>query len=181
MQSFPQPLLQALGHRVPNRIYDLLYDELDHRTPAQLFDRIERRWHTRWSHAIHERDEDNRRRWSPHEIAEFLVGRGPCQNPACEDGHLIADSTPCPYCQHPEHRFTPTTPDTPPSSEHARRTAAQIRQMLVSTRTDRNKRPGMRRPGDAALLPASPAGRPPWVAAPSSHPGPLSSEGEDKY
>ncbi|WP_435191323.1 hypothetical protein [Streptomyces sp. bgisy126] len=123
---------------------DILFDELTRRTPAQLLARVERRWHTRWSHAIHERDEDNRRRWAPQEIAEFLVGRGPCQNSACEDGHLIHDDAPCGYCQQPEHRFVPGTAETTSTSEHARKTAAEIRQALIANRTDRKKKPDIR-------------------------------------
>ncbi|MFJ3505723.1 hypothetical protein [Streptomyces sp. NPDC090135] len=123
---------------------DILFEELTRRTPAQLLARVERRWHTRWSHAIHERDEDNRRRWAPQEIAEFLVGRGPCQNPVCEDGHLIHDDTPCGYCQQPEHRFVPGIAETTSTSEHARKTAAEIRQTLIANRTDRKKKPSIR-------------------------------------
>ncbi|MFC7930380.1 hypothetical protein [Streptomyces cinereoruber] len=141
MQGFPQPLLQALGHRFPRSLPDILFGELDHRTPAQLLARVERRWHTRWSHAIHERDEDDRRRWSPQEIAEFLVGRGPCRNPACEDGYLIHDDTPCGHCRQPEHRFVPGTAETTSTGEHARRTAAEIRRALLANRTDRKRKP----------------------------------------
>ncbi|GGR34846.1 hypothetical protein GCM10010497_41840 [Streptomyces cinereoruber] len=141
MQGFPQPLLQALGHRFPRSLPDILFGELDHRTPAQLLARVERRWHTRWSHAIHERDEDDRRRWSPQEIAEFLVGRGPCRNPACEDGYLIHDDTPCGHCRQPEHRFVPGTAETTSTGEHARRTAAEIRRALLAARTDRKRKP----------------------------------------
>jgi hypothetical protein len=140
MQGFPQPLLQALGHRIPKNLPDTLFNELNHRTPAQLLDRIERRWHTRWSHAIHERDENNQRRWSPQEIADYLVTRGPCQNHACEDGHLIHDGSPCPRCQQPEHRFVPGTADTTATTQHARETAAQIRQKLVASRADRKQK-----------------------------------------
>ncbi|MEV6332049.1 hypothetical protein [Streptomyces sp. NPDC051909] len=159
MQGFPQPLLQALGHRVPPTLHDILYAELAHRTPAQLLDRIERRWHTRWSHAIHERDEDDRRRWAPQEIAEFLVGRGPCRNSACEDGHLIRDSSACPYCQKPEHRFVPGIAEAPATSEHARRTAAEIRQAMVATRSGRTK-PTLR-PGPSPWPPPPPPSQEP--------------------
>ncbi|MGV9883305.1 hypothetical protein [Streptomyces sp. NPDC003006] len=153
MQGFPQPLLKALGHRLPRTLPDILFAELAHRTPAQLLDRIERRWHTRWSHAIHERDEDNRLRWAPQEIAEFLVGRGPCPNPACEDGRTIHDGAPCSSCQQPEHRFVPGTAEATSTSEHSRKTAAEIRKTLVASRSDRKKKPGIR-PG------ASPGHRP---------------------
>ncbi|MFF0434470.1 hypothetical protein ACFYU9_19835 [Streptomyces sp. NPDC004327] len=143
LQGFPQPLLQALGFSLPRSLHDILYAELAHRTPAQLLDRVERRWHTRWSHALHERDEDDRRRWAPQEIAEFLVGRGPCRNPACEDGHLVQDGAPCPYCKEPEHRFVPGTAETTATDEHARRAAAGIRRALVAGRAARpGKRPG---------------------------------------
>ncbi|MEV6549217.1 hypothetical protein AB0M57_10950 [Streptomyces sp. NPDC051597] len=150
MQGFPQPLLQALGHRLPPTLPDILLAELTHRTPAQLLDRVERRWHTRWSHAIHERDEDNRRRWAPQEIAEFLVRRKPCENHACEDGRLIHDDSPCPHCQQPENRFIPGKAAAPATTEHARKTVAEIRQALLTSRTDRKKRPDLR---DASARP----------------------------
>lgn len=153
MQGFPEPLLQALGHRIPPNLPDILFDELNYRTPAQLLDRIERRWHTRWSHAIHERGEDNRRRWSPEEIADSLVARGPCQNPACEDGRLVHDENPCPHCQQPENRFVPGTADATASTRHARDTAAQIRQALLAGRSERKK--PANRPGAAAWPPSS--------------------------
>ncbi|MET8506989.1 hypothetical protein ABZV60_20375 [Streptomyces sp. NPDC004787] len=155
MQGFPQPLLQALGHRLPPTLPDILFAELAHRTPAQLLDRIERRWHGRWSHAIHERDEDNRRRWAPQEIAEYLVRRRPCENRACEDGRLLHDDSPCPYCQQPENRFVPGTAG-PATTAHARRTAAEIRQALRAGRTDRKKRPDLR---DASARPGHWPGR----------------------
>ncbi|MFE7616835.1 hypothetical protein [Streptomyces sp. NPDC057496] len=159
MQSFPQPLLQALGHRIPRNLPDILFAELSRRTPAQLHDRIERRWHTRWSHAIHERDEDNRRRWAPQEIAEFLVARSPCQHQPCEDGRLLHDDSPCPYCQQPLHRFVPGTAETPTTTEHARKTAASIRQALIAGRTDRNKKSALR-PGTPLSPTATPPGHP---------------------
>lgn len=143
MQGFPQPLLQALGHRLPPTLPDILFAELAHRTPAQLLDRVERRWHTRWSHAIHERDEDNRRRWAPQEIAEFLVSHRSCENRACEDGRLLHDDSPCPHCQQPENRFVPGTAS-PATTDHARKSAAEIRQILLASRTDRKKRPELR-------------------------------------
>lgn len=141
LQGFPAPLLQALGHRVPRTLPDILYGELEHRTAAQLLDRVERRWSNRWSHAIHERDEENRRRWAPQEIAEALVSPGRCGNRACEDGYLLTDGAPCPYCQQPAHRFVPATAETVATSEHARATAARIRRTLVGNRAAA-KRPG---------------------------------------
>ncbi|MFD0629156.1 hypothetical protein ACFQ2K_47635 [Streptomyces sanglieri] len=148
MQGFPQPLLQALGHRVPRTLPDILFEELKHRTAAQLLDRIERRWSNRWSHAIHERDEENRRRWAPQEIAEALVRPSSCSNRACEDGYLLADGAPCPYCRRPAHRFVPATAEAISTSEHARATAAQIRQALISNRST-GKKPNRGAPSGA--------------------------------
>ncbi|MFD7493637.1 hypothetical protein ACFV8T_14680 [Streptomyces sp. NPDC059832] len=155
MQGFPQPLLQALGHRVPRTLPDILFEELERRTAAQLLDRIERRWSNRWSHAIHERDEENRRRWAPQEIAEALVSPGACSNRACEDGYLLADGAPCPYCQRPAHRFVPATADAISTSEHARATAAQIRQALIGNRSAGKKPNRGAQPG---AWPTPPAG-----------------------
>ncbi|MET8744791.1 hypothetical protein [Streptomyces sp. NPDC004728] len=154
MQGFPQPLLQALGHRVPRTLHDILYEELKLRTAAQLLDRIERRWSNRWSHAIHERDEENRRRWAPQEIAEALVSPTNCSNRVCEDGYLLPDAAPCPYCRRPAHRFVPATAEAISTSEHARATAAQIRQALISNRSA-GKKPNL--PAQPGSWPAPPA------------------------
>lgn len=95
---------------------------------------MERRWNARWSHALHEKDEDGRRR-QPMEIAERLLRPGRCDGPQCEDGRLIAADTPCPYCARPLHRFVPAQADRGTASDRARATAAAIRREMLDRRT----------------------------------------------
>ncbi|WP_326701442.1 hypothetical protein OG909_31480 [Streptomyces sp. NBC_01754] len=143
LQALPRPLLQALGHRAPRSVPDLVHQELGRRTADQLLERVERRWNVRWSHALHEKDEDGRRRWAPEEIAEALVGPGRCTEPQCEDGYLISTGTPCRHCMRPTHRFVPATADRTAASDHARASAARIRRALLE---GRSTKPGTPRP-----------------------------------
>lgn len=135
LRAIPQPLTQALGRRMPQEIHELIHQELGRRTPAQLVDRMERRWNTRWSHALHEKDEDGRRRWSVEAIAEQLLQPGHCSDPQCEDGYLVTTDTPCVRCQHPTHRFVTAVADRTATSAHARATASEIRRALLDNRS----------------------------------------------
>ncbi|MET8173169.1 hypothetical protein [Streptomyces clavifer] len=143
LQAFPQPLLQALAHRTPRSVYDLVHQELVRRTPDQLLERLERRWNGRWAHALHEKDEDGRRRWAPQEIAEALLSPGRCADSQCEDGYLITTDTPCGQCLRPTHRFVTAVADHTATTAHARASAAWIRRALVE---GRSTKPGKPRP-----------------------------------
>ncbi|MFG3497759.1 hypothetical protein [Streptomyces sp. NPDC047928] len=147
LQAFPQPLLQALGHRVPRSLHELVHQELAHRTADQLLDRVERRWYTRWAHALHEKGEDGRRLWSAQAVAEQLLTRGPCADLGCEDGHLVTTGTACTRCRRPQHRFVPAVADGTATPERVRRVAAEIRHALLEHRSRRQPpRPGQ--PGE---------------------------------
>ncbi|MEV0495000.1 hypothetical protein [Streptomyces atratus] len=141
LQAFPHQLTQAFGRRLPAELRDLVHQQLGHRTPDQLLDRVERRWNVRWAHALHEKDEDGRRRWTPQEIAEQLIRPGACSHPQCEDGFLLTTDTACTYCRRPTHRFVPSAADRTATTEHARATAADIRRTLLQNRA-RTRRPG---------------------------------------
>ncbi|MER5896693.1 hypothetical protein [Streptomyces sp. NPDC001876] len=143
LQALPQPLVQALGHRTPQSVHELIHRELGRRTADQLLDRLERRWNVRWAHALHEKDEDGRRRWTAQEVAEALLSPGHCTNPQCEDGYLVTSDTPCGQCLRPTHRFVTSVADRTATSAHARETAAQIRRALLE---GRSTKPGKPRP-----------------------------------
>ncbi|MFF2653484.1 hypothetical protein [Streptomyces sp. NPDC058045] len=132
LQAFPQPLLQALGHRVPQALPELVRRELERRTPDQLLDRLERRWGVRWSHALYETDEDGRRRHSPEDIATALLAPSACREPRCEDGQLTGSGAACPECRAPEHRFAPGAGPTADPA-HVRAKAAEMRRALAGS------------------------------------------------
>ncbi|WP_406458218.1 hypothetical protein OG782_35570 [Streptomyces sp. NBC_00876] len=132
--ALPAPLIREFGARFPNELVELIRRELRRRTPDQLRDRVERRWHARWSHTLQEKDEDGRRR-KPLEIAEQLLRPGLCAESRCEDGRLVTDDTPCPRCANPLHRFVPAQADRRAASDRARTTAAAIRREMLDRRT----------------------------------------------
>ncbi|MFF2409834.1 hypothetical protein [Streptomyces sp. NPDC058092] len=143
LQALPQPLLRALGRRLPPAVVELVHQELSRRSAYQLLDRVERRWNLRWAHALHEKNGESERRWSAADIAEQLLRPGSCSNPQCEDGCLVATDTACPHCRRPEHRFLSSVADRVATSDRARATAAEIRRAMLDRR-DRTRRPGPR-------------------------------------
>ncbi|MEC4015366.1 hypothetical protein [Streptomyces sp. H27-D2] len=128
----PDAMMQALGHRLPRSVPETIRDQLAHRSPQQLYERIERRWYSRWSHALTEKDAEGRRRWHPDEVAVCLVRAGWCQAAGCEDGRLLDADCSCPACSQPEHRFTPGQ-GRPASPQVASRAAADMRRALLSS------------------------------------------------
>ncbi|MEW1692217.1 hypothetical protein ACIQOF_13485 [Streptomyces sp. NPDC091265] len=150
LYALPQPLMREFGGRYPAELIELIHQELRRRSADQLLDRVERRWHTRWAHALQEKDEDGRRRWLPGEIAGHLLRASHCGDPQCEDGRLIATDTPCPHCGHPLHRFVPAQADRRATTDRARATAAEIRRELLDRRTDQRRRGTGSRPGNIA-------------------------------
>ncbi|MER6770229.1 hypothetical protein ABT389_10795 [Streptomyces bacillaris] len=138
LQALPHQLVQALGGRIPSTVHDLIHQELERkRTAGLLRERIERRWNLRWSHALNERDEDGRRRWSAQEIAEQLLMPGSCSDPECEDGYLTTTDAPCARCRQPLHRFVTSVAGHTADPDHARAAAARIRRAMVENRTHR--------------------------------------------
>lgn len=113
--------MDAMQGRVSAVVFQTVLSELERRKPQQLTDRTERRWYGRWVHAIREKGEDNRPRWSADEIALHLIAPGSCPVADCEDGVLINTDQICSHCQQPEHRFVPGTAAA--SSDQARNDA----------------------------------------------------------
>lgn len=141
LNALPQPLVQGFGRGLPAEIHDLIRQELGRRTAFVLRERIERRWNLRWAHALHEKDEDGRRRWTPLEIAEALLTRGRCPDPDCEDGYLVSTDLPCGRCRQPTYRFVPSVSERRATTDHARHTAAEIRRSLLENRTRTRRAP----------------------------------------
>ena len=139
LQALPQPLMQALGHRLPQSVHEVIHEELARRTADQLLDRLERRWNMRWAHALQEKDEDGLRRWSPQEIAEALLRPAGCADPQCEDGYLVTTDTPCTRCRQPAYRFVTSVADRTATADHARAAAADIRKAILESRSRRKR------------------------------------------
>lgn len=126
--------MRAFGGCFPRELAGLIRRELDRRSPDQLLDRAERRWHARWSHTLQETDEDGRRR-RPLEIAEQLLRPGMCAEPACEDGRLLTTDAACGRCARPLHRFVPDQAGSSAGSDRARTAATAIRREMLDRRT----------------------------------------------
>lgn len=151
----PRPLMDAMHGRVPADVYQTVLAELGRRSPQQLTDRVERRWYLRWAHALRERDEDNRPRWSADEIALQLVAPAACPVADCEDGVIVHSDRVCVHCQQPEYRFVAGTAGT--SSVHTRSAAlAAMRQAVRSspswTGATARGRTSEARPADPAAM-----------------------------
>lgn len=126
---------------MPAEVHDLIREELGRRTAYLLRERIERRWNLRWAHALHETDDDGRRRWTPLQIAEALLARGRCSDPECEDGYLVTTGVSCGRCRQPTYRFVPSVSERRATTDHARHTAAEIRRTLLENRTRTRRTP----------------------------------------
>ncbi|WP_016908953.1 hypothetical protein [Streptomyces xiaopingdaonensis] len=104
LAALPEPLLRACGGALPPTALDVLHAELRTRTPAELINRIGRRWWTSWAHRplrAEEPDEEHR----PDTVLTRLLAPTPC-NGRCEDGWHRADpgrpdedDRPCPVCR----------------------------------------------------------------------------------
>ncbi|MEU8892976.1 hypothetical protein [Streptomyces sp. NPDC048442] len=130
----PSPLVDAMHGRLPAAVRDTVFAELARRSPQQLSDRVERRWHRRWAHAWRERAAENpkKRRWNPDEIALMLVAPGTCPAPDCEDGMRLRSERTCAHCQRPEYRYI--ADDTVPASAQTQQDAlAAIRRALLAS------------------------------------------------
>ncbi|MFD9685179.1 hypothetical protein ACFWXO_05385 [Kitasatospora sp. NPDC059088] len=134
-EGYPAPLLHVLSKAggLPHTVPALVRQELEHRRPAELRERIERRWYLRYSNLS--RPELEAR---ADEIAVELIQPSDCPDPKCEDGSLLENSSSCPHCRpsrtrfdiHPEH-----LPDgnARASIETVARVAALIRAQMRQT------------------------------------------------
>ncbi|MFG2844189.1 hypothetical protein ACGF12_13605 [Kitasatospora sp. NPDC048296] len=136
-QAYPPVLLSALQRRggIPAAVREAVLDQLRHRSPATLRERIERRWFTRFNHLpageVAQRADD---------IAFDLVAAPHCPDPRCEDGWLLDqydDASGCPRCRRRRIEVTLYEPAAhPPSTpEHQQHMAARIRDQIRTTRS----------------------------------------------
>ncbi|MFB7383158.1 hypothetical protein ACFC6U_39750 [Kitasatospora purpeofusca] len=132
-QAYPPVLAAALQRRggIPVAVREAVLDQLGHRSPATLRERIERRWWARWSHLpageIAERADD---------IAYALVAEPGCPEPRCEDGWLLDTDHGCPRCRQRTVDTAAVAPAGPPAARTTvAAAAAAIRQTILTSRT----------------------------------------------
>ncbi|GAA3011868.1 hypothetical protein GCM10020229_24110 [Kitasatospora albolonga] len=140
-EAFPPALQRALAARggVPVPVHDLVLHQLHQRTPAELRERIERRWYLRFSQLtaaqITERTD---------EIALDLIAPGTCPDPWCEDGWLLDQhdtARGCPRCRHRTVDTTALPADGAPASAGTVTAAvASIRHSILLARTTSHAR-----------------------------------------
>ena len=98
--SLPDAVVRACGGTAPAAVVRMIRSELRVRTAGQLAERIERRWHSRWSHLPLRRagQEEGQADYGPDQVAVWLVEPGQCSG-GCEDGWAAGSGDPCPVCQ----------------------------------------------------------------------------------
>jgi hypothetical protein len=135
-QAYPAPLLSALARLggIPSTVKTVVLDQLEHRTPALLRERIERRYYLHYAQLT-----GAELLVRADEIALALVAPGPCPEPRCEDGWLLDDADRaggCPHCRHRRMDANMLPADGPPAAAtQVHRYAAQIRQRLRQDRS----------------------------------------------
>lgn len=152
--ALPDPVLRACGGTAPAAVFRVIRSELLVRTASQLADRIERRWHNRWSHLPLHRTDDGTGQggYGPDDVARWLVEPGRCTG-GCEDGWMPGSGEPCPLCQPPPR---PPRPAVAPSAVAAD---------MAATARDAIRRSKAARPRGGYLPPEpAPAGEPSQAA-----------------
>ena len=100
LRALPDGLIRACGGTAPAAAVEMIRAELQIRTAGQLVERIERRWHARWSHlplrAVG--DSGDRAGYGPDDVAVWLVAPGRCGG-GCEQGWMLGTGDPCPRCR----------------------------------------------------------------------------------
>ncbi|MFE0457758.1 hypothetical protein ACFW1A_00675 [Kitasatospora sp. NPDC058965] len=132
-QAYPPVLLTALQRRggIPVAVREVVLDQLRHRTPAQLRERLERRFFAAYAHLpaghIAERAD---------EIAYALLVAPACPEPRCEDGWLLDADHGCPRCRQRRVETAATAPAGPPATRATvTAAAAECRRTILSSRT----------------------------------------------
>ncbi|GAA1553479.1 hypothetical protein GCM10009731_04590 [Streptomyces globosus] len=143
LKALPEPVVRACHGRLPAFLLEAIRAELAHRSPAQLADRVERRWWNYWSNQPLRQDPTPRTPGhSPEHVAYWLISPTDCPV-RCEDGFQPLDpAVPCATC-HPAP--SPAPSPAAAASDHSAAFAASIRTQLQS-RPGRNPRPSRRAP-----------------------------------
>ncbi|MDH6129366.1 hypothetical protein [Kitasatospora sp. GP82] len=132
-QAYPPVLQAALARHggLPASVRQLVLHELHHRTPAELRERIERRWYARFSHLPAGEIADR-----ADEIALDLAAAPACLDPRCEDGWQLDADHGCPRCR---QRLVNTNAlpldGEPASTATAAAAVASIRRTILLSRT----------------------------------------------
>jgi hypothetical protein len=139
MEGYPLPLLTALRHRggLPHTVPPVLREQLAVRTPAQLRERIERRWFLRFSH-LPGPDLVSR----ADEIALVLVVSGVCGDLQCEDGWLLDAGVSCGRCRPTRCRFDMRSEDFPDGGQSS---AVEVARVASAIRAELRRTYGMPR------------------------------------
>ncbi|MFJ6140550.1 hypothetical protein [Kitasatospora sp. NPDC092286] len=95
-EGYPRVLLGILNKLggLPHVVRPLIHHELASRTPAQLRERIERRWYLHYAQLSKPELTDR-----ADIIAEDLVRSSDCPEPRCEDGWLLDHNRSCVRCR----------------------------------------------------------------------------------
>ncbi|GAA2411614.1 helix-turn-helix domain-containing protein [Nonomuraea africana] len=111
--ALPEDLRRRISRGASGQVLTAIQRELATRTPAELVERVERRW-TWWLHTNeHARVND------PVAAAITLVRARQCANARCEDGQDLDQGGDCPACQGGAHRTDTPPPSTPPTTTSA--------------------------------------------------------------
>jgi hypothetical protein len=139
LKALPEPVVRACRGSLPAYLLAAIRTELAYRTPAQLAERIERRWWNRWSNQpIRSNPAVKAPGHSPDHVAYWLVAPTDC-TARCEDGFQAHDTAlPCPACR---REPVPEPKPTPATSDHAAACAAAIRAQLHSRPGQASRRP----------------------------------------
>ncbi|SEQ96174.1 hypothetical protein [Streptomyces radiopugnans] len=100
LAALPGKVMRACGGSAPATVVDTIRAELRHHTPAQLADRVERRWFGGWaSRPLHKEADEHQDGYRPDHVAVWLLAPSGC--PArCDDGWVPGDpDRPCPACR----------------------------------------------------------------------------------
>ena len=153
LAALPDAVLRACGGTAPGAVVQVIRQELARRTPTQLAERIERRWHGVWANRpLRRAPREDAAGYGPDEVALWLVAAGECRG-GCEGGWLPATGDPCPVCQPAPRR--PGRPARP----------GPVAQDMLATARDVLQQAKAARPRGGYVPPPPPAQRPPSPAA----------------
>lgn len=139
MLAFPPKLVWACGGSVPAAAARCVQDELRYYASRELVARIERRWHTVWTHRPLTYD-GNGEEWTaygPDDVALWLIAPTDCEG-RCEDGWVRGrPDEQCPVCRPPR----PYRAQAEPLSTHAQDMIATARNVIADSKRAPDRSP----------------------------------------